>query len=86
MQSAPGTVMDGLRREPSRKTPLSERALYTAARTFSCTSAVLSMLWSPSMRISGSTIGTRPGDAMLNLCVVTSHVDSRQGDFRQKLF
>ena len=27
VHSAPGTVMDGLRREPSRKTPLSDRAL-----------------------------------------------------------
>ena len=27
VHSAPGTVMDGLRRDPSRKTPLSDRAL-----------------------------------------------------------
>merc|ERR1719224_379268 len=52
--------MDGFKREPSRKTPLSLRALYTVARTFSWTSAVRSMLWSASIRISGSTIGTRP--------------------------
>lgn len=36
VQSAPGQVMEGLRREPSRYTPFSEHALYTAARTFSC--------------------------------------------------
>lgn len=36
VQSAPGQVIEGLRREPSRYTPLSAHALYTAARTFSC--------------------------------------------------
>ena len=58
--SAPGVTMDGLSRMPSNITPKSARYLKVAAQVFSATARVRSMSCSPSSRISGSTIGTRP--------------------------
>jgi len=52
--------MLGLRRQPSRMILWSIRAFWQAAKTLSETSAQTSMVWAPSVRISGSTMGTSP--------------------------
>merc|ERR1740124_362298 len=52
--------MEGFRRVPSSITLFSSRYLYTVdMKRFWCT-AVVAWSWSPSIRTSGSTIGTRP--------------------------
>mmetsp|Transcript_6264 Transcript_6264/g.22928 ORF Transcript_6264/g.22928 Transcript_6264/m.22928 type:complete len:243 (-) Transcript_6264:476-1204(-) len=58
--SAPAVAMLGLRIVPSSITPWSLRDLNTAARTRSVTAADVSTSCAPSVKISGSTIGTRP--------------------------
>ncbi len=58
--SAPGVTMLGFRRIPSNNTWFSAKKKNTFDQTFSATSKVLLMLWLPSRRISGSTIGTNP--------------------------
>lgn len=59
-QEWPAVTMLGFRRVPSRYTWWSDRALYTAAKTFSVTYWQRFRSWSPSGRISGSTMGTMP--------------------------
>lgn len=56
----PGVTMFGLRRQPSKKILFSFKALKTAAKTLSVTFWHTSIEWSPSAKISGSTIGTNP--------------------------
>ena len=56
--SAPGVTMEGLSRMPSNSTLLSAMYLKVSAQVASATSRVRSMSWSPSSRISGSTMGT----------------------------
>lgn len=56
----PDVTMFGLRRHPSRKMLFSFNALNVAAKTLSVTFWQTSMEWSPSARISGSTMGTSP--------------------------
>ena len=60
VESAPLRTMLGFSRVPSSSTWWSDRALYWATSTRSVTSALFSMLWVPSMRTSGSTMGTKP--------------------------
>jgi len=59
-QSAPAVVIEVLSRLLSRNTPFIASASYTLRSFYSCTEAVVAMSWSPSSRISGSTIGTSP--------------------------
>jgi len=59
-QSVPGVHMLGLRRSPSMRHFWSMRAFITAEKTFSEASAQSSMVWVPSARISGSTMGQSP--------------------------
>ena len=56
----PFVVMFGFNTIPSRQTPYSYKALIVAEKTLSDTFAHTSMLWSPSIVHSGSTIGTSP--------------------------
>lgn len=56
----PAVTILGLRRQPSKNTLFSFNALKTAANTFSVTFWHISIEWSPSAKISGSTIGTSP--------------------------
>merc|ERR1719229_1904518 len=58
--SFPFKTMFGFNRDPSRRTFWSASALYTAARVFSVINWQVARLWSPSIRISGSTIGASP--------------------------
>ena len=59
-QLAPGVTMFGFKRVPSIIKWWSSIAFITAAKTRSETSAQTSIECSPSWRISGSIIGTRP--------------------------
>lgn len=59
-QEAPGVTMLGFKSVPSMIKLWSSIAFITAAKTRSDTSAQTSIVWSPSCRISGSMIGTRP--------------------------
>ena len=59
-ERAPGVTMFGLRIMPSSMTPCCTRCANTHDSTRSVTSAHLSMPCAPSVRISGSTMGTRP--------------------------
>lgn len=56
----PGVTMFGLRRHPSIRTLWSINAFITAANTLSEAAAQASMEWAPSIKISGSTMGTSP--------------------------
>ena len=58
----PAVHMFGFNNVPSKKTWWSLKALYTAAKTTSVTFWQRSKSWSPSGKISGSTIGTIPWD------------------------
>merc|ERR1719343_199324 len=62
---APGVTMDGFRYTASRHTPKSAQALKTAAQVSSNVSRHSSMSCSPSRRISGSMMGTRPEDCQM---------------------
>lgn len=57
-KSAPGMIIWGLKRQPSRRTPLRQSCATQDWITRSEAAAKSVMLWSPSMRISGSTTGT----------------------------
>jgi hypothetical protein len=57
---SPERTMFGFNNVPSNMTLWSLNALYCAANTRSVTSALFSMLWTPSINTSGSTIGTKP--------------------------
>jgi len=56
----PGVTIFGFNNIPSKKIWLSWSALKTAAKTFYEICKHLSIEWFPSLRISGSTIGTNP--------------------------
>lgn len=56
----PGVTMFGFNKHPSQKILLSYKTLTTTAKTFSVTFYETSIEWSPSAKISGSTIGTKP--------------------------
>ena len=56
----PGRTMLGFSTIASRSTPCSARAAKTARRTSVVTASQVSIVWSPSMRTSGSTTGTSP--------------------------
>mmetsp|Transcript_2008 Transcript_2008/g.5275 ORF Transcript_2008/g.5275 Transcript_2008/m.5275 type:complete len:315 (-) Transcript_2008:556-1500(-) len=58
--STPGRTICGLSRQPSSSTEWCHRREVHALSTRSATSCDRWMVWLPSMRISGSTIGTRP--------------------------
>ena len=57
-QSDPSVTMFGLRRVPSMRRFWSSMAFMTVENTLSETAAQVSMEWDPSVRISGSMIGT----------------------------
>lgn len=60
LHSVPARTMLGLSSMPSNRMRWSCSALMQAACTFSVAAAARSIVWSPSMRTSGSTMGTRP--------------------------
>ena len=56
----PGVTIFGFNKHPSQKILFSFKALTQAANTFSVTFCETSIECSPSVNISGSTIGTNP--------------------------
>merc|ERR1740124_1710340 len=68
--------MEGFRRVPSSITLFSSRYLYTVdMKRFWCT-AVVAWSWSPSIRTSGSTIGTRPVSWQIRAYLANPHAAS----------
>ena len=59
-QASPGSTMFGLSSMPSSSTRCERNAVKTASKVSSVTASQRASVWAPSIKTSGSTIGTMP--------------------------